>query len=100
MSSFEDEDDYIEDETLLDRVYALRDVIPPNRRKELASTYDTASNWAKWSVGFGGNTAWILLSSALVLGGPFFAALIGFEREKEMAGQAYANDAVSLVTGA
>ncbi|KAI1434885.1 mitochondrial outer membrane translocase complex, subunit Tom22 [Xylaria sp. CBS 124048] len=76
------------DETLAERLYALRDMVPPQTRGYIASTVTTASDTVKSVLSFGGKTIWVISSSALLLGIPW--ALLWseenhfMEMEKEM----------------
>ncbi|KAI1822982.1 mitochondrial outer membrane translocase complex, subunit Tom22 [Xylaria intraflava] len=76
------------DETLAERLYALRDMVPPQTRGYIANTVSTASNAVKSALSFSGKTLWVISSSALLLGIPW--ALLWaeeqqvLEMEKEM----------------
>jgi mitochondrial import receptor subunit TOM22 len=63
------------DETLLDRLYALRDIIPPKTRATLSSTASTLYNATSTGITFGGKGIWILTTSVLLLGIPYALAL-------------------------
>ncbi|KOS21091.1 Mitochondrial import receptor subunit tom22 [Escovopsis weberi] len=59
------------EESLADRLYALRDIVPPTTRGWIASRIGAASSTA-WSVlSFGGKSAWVITTSALFFGVPF-----------------------------
>ncbi|KAL7946882.1 mitochondrial outer membrane translocase complex, subunit Tom22 [Trichoderma barbatum] len=59
------------DETLAERLYALRDIIPPTTRGWVSSRVNAVTS-AAWSVlSFGGKGAWVITTSALFLGVPF-----------------------------
>lgn len=81
----EDDDDYSDtdseisneseydpsEETLAERLYALRDIIPPTTRSWISSRATTVSD-AAWSVlSFSGKGAWVITTSALFFGVPF-----------------------------
>ncbi|KAF9295833.1 mitochondrial import receptor protein [Linnemannia elongata] len=66
-SSDEDEDDVDNIESILDRVWALQDVIPAKTRKSIADKCSTVYGWGKTSANFLGNSAWVLTTSALLL---------------------------------
>lgn len=58
-------------ETLAERLYALRDMIPPTTRGWVSSRVSSFSAKA-WSVlSFGGKGAWVITTSALFFGVPF-----------------------------
>ncbi|KAG5947559.1 hypothetical protein E4U53_006407 [Claviceps sorghi] len=59
------------DETLAERLYALRDIIPPTTRGWISSRVNSITNKA-WSVlSFSGKGAWVITTSALFFGVPF-----------------------------
>ncbi|GFP58789.1 mitochondrial import receptor subunit tom22 [Trichoderma asperellum] len=59
------------EETLAERLYALRDIIPPTTRGWVSSRVNAVTS-AAWSVlSFGGKGAWVITTSALFLGVPF-----------------------------
>ncbi|KFA64573.1 hypothetical protein S40285_04558 [Stachybotrys chlorohalonatus IBT 40285] len=58
-------------ETLADRLYALRDIVPPSTRGWLSSRLASVSD-ATWNVlSFTGKGAWVITTSALFFGVPF-----------------------------
>ncbi|KAF8975706.1 mitochondrial import receptor protein [Entomortierella lignicola] len=66
-SSDDDEDDVDNIESILDRFWALQDVIPPKTRRSIADKCSTVYGWGKYSANFLGNSAWVLTTSALLL---------------------------------
>ncbi|KAG6037493.1 hypothetical protein E4U41_005072 [Claviceps citrina] len=59
------------DETLAERLYALRDIVPPTTRGWISSRVSYISRKA-WNVlSFSGKGAWVITTSALFLGVPF-----------------------------
>ncbi|CAO3572057.1 unnamed protein product [Mortierella alpina] len=66
-SSDEDEDDVDDIESILDRVWALQDVIPAKTRKSIKDKCSSIYGWGKTSANFLGNSAWVLTTSALLL---------------------------------
>lgn len=66
-SSSDDEDDVDNIESILDRVWALQDVIPAKTRRSIADKCSTVYGWGKTSANFLGNSAWVLTTSALLL---------------------------------
>ncbi|KAI8952391.1 mitochondrial outer membrane translocase complex, subunit Tom22 [Xylaria longipes] len=76
------------DETLGERLYALRDIVPPQARGYIANTVSTAGNAVKSALSFGGKSLWVISSSALLLGIPWALAWAEeqqvLEMEKEM----------------
>jgi import receptor subunit TOM22 len=86
--STDDEDNIADDETLTDRLLALRDIIPPTTRSYISSTVDSTTGWIKSGLLFSGKTLWIVSTSALLLGVPWALAFAEeqqmVEMEKEM----------------
>ena len=73
-SDLESESSYVADETLYERVVALKDMIPASTRRSLHSKYETVSSWTKSGLLFGGKTLWVVSTSALLLGVPWALA--------------------------
>ncbi|KAI0436347.1 mitochondrial outer membrane translocase complex, subunit Tom22 [Xylaria telfairii] len=76
------------DETFGERLYALRDIVPPQTRGYIANAVSTASDAVKSALSFGGKSLWVISSSALLLGIPWALAWAEeqqvLEMEKEM----------------
>ncbi|KAI1367025.1 mitochondrial outer membrane translocase complex, subunit Tom22 [Xylaria arbuscula] len=76
------------DETLGERLYALRDIVPPQTRGFIQNTITTTGNAVKSVLSFGGKSLWVISSSALLLGIPWALAWAEeqqvLEMEKEM----------------
>ncbi|KAF9962691.1 mitochondrial import receptor protein [Modicella reniformis] len=66
-STDDDEDDVDNIESIMDRFWALQDVIPPKARKTIMDKCSTVYDWGKYSAKFLGNSAWVLTTSALLL---------------------------------
>ena len=89
-------DDDALDETLYDRITALKDIVPPVYRKQLSNVTSTGYNWASRALSLGGKTLWVVSTSALLLGVPW-ALAFGEEQqvqemEREMQMQRNANE--------
>ncbi|KIM96353.1 hypothetical protein OIDMADRAFT_20759 [Oidiodendron maius Zn] len=86
--STDDEDNVLEDETLADRISALKDIIPPATRNYISSTIDATTSWIKFGLSFSGKTIFVVSTSALLLGVPWALAFAEeqqmVEMEKEM----------------
>ncbi|KAI5290109.1 hypothetical protein KEM54_002430 [Ascosphaera aggregata] len=84
--SFED----IPEESLYERISALRDMVPPQYRRTISGTVSSITSLAKSTVNFGGNALWIISTSAFFLGVPWALALaeeqqyVQMEREQGM----------------
>lgn len=77
-----------EKETLADRLFALRDIIPPTTRSYISGKVDATTSWVKSGLLFSGKTFWVVSTSALLLGVPWALAFAEeqqmVEMEKEM----------------
>jgi len=86
--STDDGSEVAEDETLLERVIALRDIIPPTTRSYIASKIETTTSWLSSGLLLGGKTLFVVSTSALFLGVPWALAFADeqqmIEMEKEM----------------
>ncbi|WVQ80218.1 hypothetical protein IAT38_002323 [Cryptococcus sp. DSM 104549] len=89
-SEASDDDFNIADETLSERIAALKDIVPPVTRENLYRKYKTTAGWAWWSVQSAGTIAWWVSTSALLVGLPLALAIedegkvIAQEREMQM----------------
>jgi import receptor subunit TOM22 len=59
-----------ESETLGDRFYALKDMIAPSTRDSIKGAVRTTGSWIKWTGMTAGSAAWIITTSALLVGLP------------------------------
>ncbi|KAI0995342.1 hypothetical protein K3495_g12839 [Podosphaera aphanis] len=86
--SSDDDENFTEEETLGDRLFALRDIIPPSMRSYLSNKVDITSNWIRSGLMFSGKTIWVVSTSVLLLGVPWALAFAEeqqvVEMEKEM----------------
>ncbi|KAL5342288.1 mitochondrial outer membrane translocase complex, subunit Tom22 [Aspergillus crustosus] len=85
------ESDYdLESESLYDRLYALKDIVPPSARLQVNSSVNYVTSFAKSSIAFSGKALWIISTSAFLLGVPWALAYaeeeqyIQMEREQGM----------------
>lgn len=58
------------DESLLDRLAALKDIVPPTTRHSLASKVSKTASFVKRTSKFAGNVIWVVTTSALLIGLP------------------------------
>ncbi|GAB7357864.1 hypothetical protein MBLNU230_g0035t1 [Neophaeotheca triangularis] len=97
VSSIASDDDM--DESFVDRISALKDVIPPTYRKNLANVANTGYDWASRAASLGGKTLWVVSTSALLLGVPWALAFSEEqqvqEMEREMRMQQSANEVLT-----
>lgn len=73
-SDLESESDFIPDETLYERISALKDIVPASTRRSISAKYETLASWTKSGLLFGGKTLWVVSTSALLLGVPWALA--------------------------
>jgi import receptor subunit TOM22 len=78
-----DDDDTI-DETILDRLSALVDIVPPTTRKNISNAASTGYSWASMGLRLSGKTLWVLSTSALLLGVPWALAFSEEQQVQEM----------------
>lgn len=75
-------------ESVAERLYALRDIIPPQTRASFANAATATSDTVKSVFSFSGKALWVVATSALVLGVPWALAWAEeqqvMEMEKEM----------------
>jgi import receptor subunit TOM22 len=62
-------------ETLSQRLYALRDMLPPRARRALTRGASAAVSAARTTASVGGKALWVLSTSALLLGLPLALAM-------------------------
>jgi len=84
------DDDGPVDETFLERISALRDIIPPGARASISHTFSSAYGYASTGLLWGGKAIWVIGTSALLLGVPWALAyseeqqILEMEREVKM----------------
>lgn len=67
-------------ESLLDRVAALVDIIPPSTRSKISNTSSSIASFAGSALSFTGKGLWVVSTSVLLLGIPY-ALAVGQEQE-------------------
>lgn len=97
QSDFSDDSDVSErglalrEETIWERLSALRDIIPPSTRRSIASTFNTTTSYAFTGSLLASKLVWVVTTSALLVGLPFALAIEDESRivaqEKEMMAQ-------------
>lgn len=102
-SEFEDDFD-LENETIYDRIVALKDIIPPNQRSQICDSVTTVKSVASSVLNRGGALLWGVTSSVLLLGVPLALAILAEtqlqEMEKEMSLQKSAQEVIAPGTEA
>ena len=85
--SVESTDDLQNQETILDRIYALRDIIPPTTRSKISSSASTLNSYAKGTWSFTSKSIWVVSTTMILWGVPFGMALLQetelMEQERE-----------------
>lgn len=93
-----DEGISIEDETIIDRIYALKDIISPSSRATLCESWNKLSNSTKSTTKFLGNVAWVITTSMILVGLPMALSIEGesmlVAHEKEMERQAHGQQSI------
>ena len=83
-SSVHDDDDDISDETILDRIVALKDIIPEHQRLAVSRVISKTVSLGSVATYIGGKAVYIAITSILMLGIPYALAV---EEEKAIAEQ-------------
>ncbi|KAF8635994.1 hypothetical protein AX15_000156 [Amanita polypyramis BW_CC] len=63
------------DESFLDRLAALKDIVPPTTRHSISSRISKTASWIKRSGKLAGNVVWIVTTSALLVALPLALSL-------------------------
>jgi mitochondrial import receptor subunit TOM22 len=58
------------DESFLDRISALKDIVPPTTRHSIVSKVSKTTSFVKRTTKFAGNVIWVVTTSALLIGLP------------------------------
>ncbi|OBZ87398.1 Mitochondrial import receptor subunit tom22 [Choanephora cucurbitarum] len=88
-SDFSDDEFDDEDESILDRIAALKDIVPLKHRNRISNSVSTLTSWGKTGATFVGKSAWVITTSMFLLVLP-----LALEIEKEQALVAYENEAL------
>lgn len=93
------EDDYDENETFVERLVALKDIIPPKNRQSIAKLFNATTVFMRKAFSKTGTLTWAITTSALLLGVPLSLSILGeqqlIEMEKNFDLQKDANDLLS-----
>ena len=63
------------EETLLDRISALKDIVPPKTRARISAATSSVVNATSTGITYGGKGIWVIATSVLLLGIPYALAL-------------------------
>ncbi|KAL3232465.1 Mitochondrial import receptor subunit TOM22 [Nakaseomyces bracarensis] len=90
------EDDFDQNETLMDRVKALKDIIPPQQRSRICNVFSASVSMIKSAFSKSSSLTWTITTSALLLGVPLSLSMLAeqqlIEMEKTFDLQKDAND--------
>jgi import receptor subunit TOM22 len=107
ISDISDDDDFFDpnSESIYDRVVALKDIVSPKTRSSLSRTLESAQAWASWGWFSAGSVAWVVSTSALLVGLPLALAIedetriVQQEREMQMQSQGQQQVSYGLDSG-
>ncbi|EEA23134.1 mitochondrial import receptor subunit tom22 [Talaromyces marneffei ATCC 18224] len=71
-------------ETLYDRIIALKDIIPPQSRRRITATINGLTDATKSTFSFSGKALWVISTSAFLLGVPWALAFAEEEQYVQM----------------
>jgi mitochondrial import receptor subunit TOM22 len=71
----QDEDIDIANETIFDRIIALKDMIPAERRHQISRFFSKSYQYGTMATFIGGKAAYILITSVLMIGIPYALSL-------------------------
>lgn len=74
----------VEDETLLERVRALQDIIPPSTRLLLYNQFASALSYVRSTVATGGLYLWTVGASVLLVGMPWAIAIMAELQQQQL----------------
>lgn len=78
-------------ESIFQRIAALKDIVPPSTRRSLSHTFSTAYVYAAFGGKLAGKLAWVVTTSALLVGLPYALAVEGeaavVQQERDFAQQ-------------
>jgi len=69
------QDEGVQDETIIDRIVALKDIIPAHQRDAISRSISKAYSFGSMATFIGGKAVYILITSILMLGIPYALSL-------------------------
>jgi len=84
------EEEVLDEESLYERISALKDMLPPSARRTITNSVSTLTSFTKASLSFSGRALWVISTSAFLIGVPWALAYaeeeqyIQLEREQGM----------------
>ncbi|KAG4306586.1 hypothetical protein PORY_000574 [Pneumocystis oryctolagi] len=94
-TDFCSDDESVLDESLLERLEALKDIIPAVFRAQVSQKVSLAFSALRSALSFGGKTLWVVVTSVLLLGTPLVLAIeeeermIAYDKEFKMQQKAH-----------
>lgn len=89
----------IPQETVWERISALRDIIPPSTRRSITQKINTFSGYSGVTLLWGGRAAWVLTTTMLLWGLPYMLAVEDemrvMQQERDMNSQQHGAQSVS-----
>lgn len=64
-----------DEETLFDRITALKDIVPPKARAQISNVTNSIVNATSTGITYGGKGIWVIATSVLLMGIPYALAL-------------------------
>lgn len=85
-SEISDEEEDVEkfEESLYDRIVALKDMIPLKQRTYISNGVSRTYSWISKGLSFGGQSLWVVTTSVMILGVPYAVALQADQQLAEM----------------
>lgn len=68
-------DDDLQNETILDRIVALKDIVPARQRDALSRLFSKSYSYGSLATHIGGKAVYILITSVLMVGIPYALAV-------------------------
>ncbi|KAJ2717188.1 mitochondrial import receptor subunit Tom22 [Coemansia spiralis] len=81
FEDYEDDEDDLLDESLLERLAALRDIVPARHQRAIASVASTVGYWGGLGARLAGKLTWVFTTSALLV---VFPLALESDRDKMM----------------
>jgi import receptor subunit TOM22 len=95
------QDEDVQDETIIDRIVALKDIIPAHQRDAISRSISKAYSFGSMATFIGGKAVYILITSILMLGIPYALSLeedkMISEQERQMQLQQGMSEVPSLL---
>jgi import receptor subunit TOM22 len=85
-----EDEEVLDEESLYERISALKDMLPPSARRTITSSVSSLTSFTKASISFSGRALWVISTSAFLIGVPWALAYaeeeqyIQMEREQGM----------------